>query len=275
MSGARPSGFKQGGGFLNNVDGVITDYEFTTEFPGGGGDKKRKKNGKGDFAPLYMVLSARVDGADEDVTTTLFVGGASDFDISDDGKTITPVEGAGIRANSGLGKFIASMVEHGFDETELPEDEINFEPIIGQRVRFVQVVNKEATEKYGKRKARVGKGEYDRTDLAVSAVYGKADRKATRVSKKGNGAVAATPGRGKKQDEDVTELATATLLEILAANKGSIDKARLPNKVTLALVKHPQRDEVRRLVYSDEFLATEQGWTYDQSSKTQTIELAE
>jgi hypothetical protein len=270
MSGARPSGFKQGGGFLNDVDGVITGYEFTDVFPGG--DTRRQK--KGDFRSLHFVLSARVDGAAEDVTTTLFAGSADDFEISENGKTITPVDDAGVRANSGLGKFIASMVEHGFPEEDLPEDEINFEPIIDQRVRFAQVVNEGATKKYGKRKAKVGKGEYDRTDLVVSAVYGEAETKRTGRSSSAGKPNGLLPKSSKKSTDDVAGLATSTLLDILAANDGELAKSKLPNKVTLALMKHPLREEVRRLIYSDEFLSMEAGWTYDQTSKTQLIELA-
>ena len=62
MAGARPSSFKAGGGFLNNVDGVIVNYEFTTEFPGSSGRASKKKS---DFSPLYCVLSAQIDGADD------------------------------------------------------------------------------------------------------------------------------------------------------------------------------------------------------------------
>ncbi len=79
MAGARPSSFKAGGGFLNNVDGVIADYEFTGEFPGGGGKKPGKKGS--DFNPLYFLLTVQVDGADDPSTTTLFVGSADDFEI--------------------------------------------------------------------------------------------------------------------------------------------------------------------------------------------------
>jgi hypothetical protein len=80
--GARPSAFrKSGGGFLNQVDGVIAGYEFTDEF-NGVAFVPGKVAGKDKFHSLYCVLSARVDGAEEDVTTTLFVGGADDFEVS-------------------------------------------------------------------------------------------------------------------------------------------------------------------------------------------------
>src|SRR5213593_1624882 len=87
--GARPSSFKKGGGFLNNVDGTFKGYQFTDEFNGEPFNPKAKgKDGKPRFHSLYFVPSVRVDGADEDVTTTMFVGGFDDWNVSNDGLTI-------------------------------------------------------------------------------------------------------------------------------------------------------------------------------------------
>ena len=287
MAGARPSAFRKGGGFLNDVDGEITNYEFTTEFPGGGGKRKSKS----DFNALYSVLSVRVDGADEDVETTFFVGSADEWEISDDGKTLT---GDGnLQSTIGWGLFIASLVEHGFPENDLPEDEVNFEAIIGWRVRFVQQTNERATAKYGKRKAKKGKGEYDRTDVVVSQVYDQQAAKGSRskATTRPTGARSATSSRatavtpttsrssskpnGRVKEVDLTDDADALLIEILEGKDGEIKRKGLTMEVTKRRMKDPNRDALRDLIFSDDYLtgAEERGLIgYDQ--KTQTVTAA-
>lgn len=277
--GARPSSFKKGGGFLNNVDGVITGYEFTTEFPGG---NKQKKGKNPDFTPLYMILSARVDGADEDVQTTLNAGNADNFEISDEGLTLVPVEeGFELSANSGVGKFITSLVEAGFPETNLPEDEINFEAIIGTRVRFVQETNVEATKKYGKRKSKDGKREYDRQDLKVSNVLALPSASKTNGKAATGTSPAKTTGKAGRaaSGPDVSELTASTIMDILGETEdGSIAKSKLKFKIMQVFgAKHPNRDlrdDVLKMAFDDEFLAGLDGVIYNASDKTQTIRLA-
>lgn len=277
--GSRPSGFKKGGGFLNGVDGVLKDYQFTTEWPGAEDNQRSRKKGDSDFNPLYFVLTVRVDGADEDVTNTLFAGSSDDFTISDDGKTLDPVDdNVGFRSTSPFGKFIVSLVEHGFPEKNLPDDgePVNYEPILGWRVRFVQVASLGRDGKVKRKKAKDGK-EYDVTDTQVSEVYGPVDTKAsskqvTASAVKGK----PTKANGKATDVDFDEMATETLLAILEEAGGSIMKSKLPGKIALKLgAKNPHREEVRRLIYSDDFLTTENGWSYDVADKKQTITLDE
>ena len=127
--GARPSSFKKSGGFLNGVDGVISGYQFTDEFNGvafvAGKDPKTKKER---FHSLYTVLSVRVDGADEDVTTTLFTGGADDFEVTDDGHTLSPIEeGRELGANTPFAKLVVSLVEAGFPESRSEERRVGKE----------------------------------------------------------------------------------------------------------------------------------------------------
>ena len=286
MAGARPSAFRKGGGFLNDVDGVITGYQFTTEFNGKAG--KRNKNG---FLSLYAALSVRVDGSDEDVTTHLFVGSADDWEISDDGLTLTPAEGkdgeplnVNLNGKAGFGLFIASLVDKGFPETNLSETETNFEPIIGWRVRFAQQVNEASNKKSGKRKDKKTGKEYDRTDVVVSQVYGPAQ------GNKGAGKSTARPtgktttsrsskpagkSNGKIQESDLTEDADTVLLEILGDKDGEVARRSLSIEVTKRRMKDPNRDAIRELIYSEGYLtsAEERGLIgFDQ--KTQTISAA-
>lgn len=289
MAGARPSGFKQSGGFLNNVDGAIVDYDFTTVFPGKDGKPAKKAKGQPDFGEkVYMVLSVQQDGSEELKTTTLSAGSAEFFEISEDGKTLTAPDGGPVSmsASCAVAKFIGSLIDAGFPETSLSDDEdsINFEPIIGTRVRFLQVVNEQTTKEYGKKVDKKTGKSYDRKNLTVSDVLSLPGEQQT--SKTTKGVKAAPTGKGKPVTAakgkangavkvDLEELAAETLLAILADNDGTIDKSKLPAKIAMKLgAKHPHKDDVRKLIYSDAFLETENGWSYDGSSKAQTISLS-
>ena len=281
--GARPSSFRKGGGFLNGVDAVITGYQFTDEFNGEpfrpGKDPKTKKER---FHALYYVLSARVDGADEDVTTTLFVGGADDWEVSEDGYVISPTEdGRQLGGGTSFAKLLNSLVQPldgnpGFPEDRLPDEEFDFRPIIGTRVRFVQRKDEEATKKLGKRKGKDGK-EYDRQDLLVETVY-----ELPTVESKSNGKAAKPTGKGKGKgvvaaleapEASLEDLAKETLLEILAdAKDGKIVKNKLSMEVLKRLMKHPNREDVRTLVFSDDFLRQQDGWTFDRAKGIVAVE---
>lgn len=266
--GARPSSFKKGGGFLNNVDGVIAGYQFTDEFNGvaftPGRDPKTKKE---KFHSLYAVLSARIDGADEDITTTLFVGAFDDFDISEDGHVLTPVEdGRELGAGTSWAKFITSLVEAGFPEGNLPEDSIDFSSIIGTRVRFKQQTDVEGTKRLGKRKDKKTGKEYDRQDLIVETVYDLPGSKPATAGKgkakpaaAAAGKVKAKPAAAETEEDgvDIQELSGTTLVAVLEANDGTIAKAKLGLQILKQLgTKHPQREDVRAFLADDANLAT-------------------
>lgn len=264
MAGARPSTFKKSGGFLNNVDGLIADYEFTTDRPGGGEGKAKKGS---DFIPLYFRLSARVDGADEDDQTSIFVGGSTDFEISDDGKTITPTDkDGGLRDNSDLSFFINSLVVAGFPEANLSEDEINFESIVGTRVRFIQERDEEATKRLGKRKSKDGKKEYDRTRLAISKVY----------ALPGKGAGKSKAKAADADDDVVAETAVEVVKAILEAQKdNAISKDKLSVVVLQKMLKHKQKalkDEVREWLSDDDNLSGIEGVSYNAKKEVLTLD---
>lgn len=264
--GSRPSSFKKGGGFLKGVDGVITGYQFTDEFNGQAfvpGNKPGTKEPK--FHSLYMLITAKVDGADEEVNSTLFAGGFDDFEVSEDGLTLTMADGGpcALGGNTGVAKFIASLCDGGFPESNFSDDEesVNFEPMIGTRVRFDQRTDKETTAKKGQRKDKKTGKMYDRQDLVVDTVYdlpgavAKTNGKAATPAK---GAVKPVNGKSAKPAViDLKELAGAALVEILEAAGGKITKQKLSMKtLTTPMLKgNDRRDDVREWLFDDDNLA--------------------
>ena len=299
--GARPSQYKKSGGFLNNVDGVITGYLFTDEFNGEpfrpGRDPKTKKE---KFHSLFTVLSVRVDGADEDVTTTLFTGGWDDFNISEDGQTIwdaeyetedeanaaeqeKPGSTRQIGANTAIAKFMTSLVrpvddpDNGFPEERLSDgSSTNFEPIIGTRLRFVQ--REDESMKGKKRKGKDGK-EYSYQNVLASTVYSlpgaeqevakpATAKKATAPAKPAKPVVAGKPAKsGGNGKVDIAALAQTTLEAILGEAAGNtVKKTALGMKVLQKLMKQPkEREEVREWLFNDQNLAGIEGVVYDKA----------
>ena len=283
---ARQSSFKKGGGFLNDVDGVITGYAFSDEFNGKAfepGKFKDNKTNKMVDKPhsLNCALSVRVDGADDDITTTLRV--AKDFDawtVSDDGHTLTPTEDANLGGSSAWGKFILSWETASgqgaeaetIDGRPAEANEFNYEPIIGSRVRFIQqdysAAELASIKKLGaseKRKGKDGK-EYSRQSLVVEQVYELA-QVATKTNGKTKPVVAkpgAKPVKGKpappvpvEADEpEIPELAGEALVEMLTKAGKPLQKAKLSmlTLTTPSLKGKAYRDDVRTWLFDDDNL---------------------
>ena len=282
----RLSGFKKGGGFLNNVDGVITGYKWSDTPPGDG-----EKSSKGDFTPLFFVLSARPDGADEDVTTSLFVGDADLFEISEDGLTLEPLkEGAGLKEGTSFYTFLESLITAGFPETNFVDDPaiINFEPMIGTRVTFVQIKDTKGMEraaaKYktsngkfnekGQRKDKKTGKFYDLSSPGVSAVLALPGADGPKASKgAAKGAKASTKAKDEPETDDMNDEAVEALMGVLEDADGSIARAKLTVAISKKVgLKNPNREALRKLTFSEDFLATEQGWSYDKKKQTITAE---
>ena len=284
MANARHATLSEGGGGkFNNVDGVITAYEFTTVHPFA---KEGNQRSRSDFSPLYGVLTAQMDGAKEADVDVLLVGSADDFEISDEGKTITPVEeGRSVWAKGQWGKFIASLEKLGCETENADYDEnvFNYEPIVGRRVRFQQ---EQQFDKGGKLKKRMGKGrdgtprEYNDTTTIVVADYGMAPsiQKGARKGPPFTTAARASKPNGAAKEVDLTDTADEALVGLLDKFGGSAPKAKLVSAPAQLFLKKnfPENsDELRKIIYDDDYLndAVKRGVVskYKQSDKLQTL----
>jgi hypothetical protein len=260
--GSRPSQFKRGGGFLNGVDGVITGYRFTDEFNGVAfvpGKKAGSKDEK--FHTLFCEVSVRVDGATEDVNQHLFVGGYDDYEISEDGLTLTDPSGGecNIGEKTGAAIFFKSVVDGGFPEDRLSDDPntVNFEPIIGSRVKFVQRKDEESTRKLGKRLDKKTGKSYDRTNLVVDTVYETPDAAPKAAAK-------AAPAKGKAAAPaviDIDSIAGQAVVEIVTRlGKPTEIKAFTMESLKSSVLKtaeaKPHVTAIRKRIMEAEFLTS-------------------
>ena len=261
MAGARPSQYKRGGNRIFTGDATILDYTIDDTFNGKPYDPKPDPvTKKSRFHWYYLHLTARFDGADAPAEKSFTIAGADYW--ATDGKTLVPnTEGESLLANGGWQILMDSLVAAGFDENLLSETEVNYEPIIGARVRFGSRKN-ERLAKAGKKQLNKKTGKsYDYEDIVVEQFYGfEAAKEAAKP------AAAKTSGNGKANGQDLTALADATLAAILAEKGGSAKKSSLSLAVLQQLTQHPQRDDVRKKLGDDAFLAREQGWQYDKQT---------
>lgn len=253
-----------GGGFLNNVDGAITGYEFTN---------KNVKGEKGKW--IYFVPTIQQDGASDEVTQHFFMGDDEQYDVSKDGQTITSEDGVTVGKTVPFTLLIDSMIENGFDESTLPDlaggDDLELSVLVGQRFRFVQVVDEKATKDLGKRKGtgkHKGK-EFNRTNTIVSKCYGAVDAPA-----KGKAGKAAPAGKKGKQTEedDLTTEAQDVLKDLLDGVKdNTLPYSKLSMALTKKLMKNDNGEAIRKKILDEDFLGTEEGWSYD--SKKEVVSL--
>jgi hypothetical protein len=282
--GARPStNRKAGGGFLNGTDGKWVGYRWTDEFNSVPFKPGKKADGTGPkFHALQFEIAVRVDGADANITQNLFAGCYDDYEVSEDGLTLTAIDGGqcSISASSAAGKYMATLVNPTGGDTGFPEerfsddnDSINYEVALGTRVRFGQQAEYDKAGKPKMRLVKTGKfagKTFPVTTTIIEQVY---DLPAVKAGK--SAGKAATKGSNGKAagGSDVTALATATLLSILESNNGSIAKAKLNMRVVKALLGNPASDSVRKLLNSDTFYAEVDGVEYNE--ETSTISLSE
>ena len=253
-----------GGGFLNNVWSTIKGYKFTNDFP--------SENAKADEeTKLYMILTVREDGAEEDTETTLNGGGGEYFEISEDGQVISSVDEDRVPklwSESGIFKFIDSLLDSDFPEARLGNTEetkvFDFRGMVGTRIYTEQkavVVDGKPLKRKVKKGKFAGK-EFPVTNLVVTkigelpAVKGAAATKATSAVKK------ATNGSGKALPAAAADFSAADefLTNLLAdAKDNTLETKAISLAVTRKAAKlkmqEDQREPIRLTLIDPAYLA--------------------
>lgn len=290
MPSARLSSFKGGGGILRDQDGVILDIRFTPDNPLAG--KGTPKPGqpvqkKSDFKSLFAVLYIRPDGSEQTIEQPVWVGDATQFEISEDGRAL--LGDAPLSKSSGWFTFLESLVAHEFDETQFPDDDPNvadYSALRGARCRFGWQKNTKATEKYGQKvSSKDPKKKYDREDLVVVNYYGQVDVEDIEVAAKSPvaGKTAARPNAGaakapvKKSAAPVVDVKTAASEQIILAVNAAKDKTITKAKLSVKLLTQMQtadpalRSSVRDFALKGENLGDIEGIDYNAETETLTL----
>lgn len=291
-----------GGGYLNGKTGRINSTELeATKFEGG-------KNDEG-YSKVSLVLDITQEGADDSVKQYLDLGFLPDgAKISKDKKSVVCEDDAPFRDDTEGIRFISSMVENGFPESDIAEGAgKRFDMIDGQRVVFMREkdrdqqirVGKSRLLKKGKKnptedeafeagKREVTKGEhkgkkFDLDVLLVSKVLGADEGKG---DKKTSSKTSAKKTSAKESEgDDETELDDDRKDEVLRAlltdaKDNTIPRKKIQGAITTWAVENdiekPERDALAEALFDEDYLAeaADRGvCTYDTDEDKQPIVL--
>ena len=280
----RPGSGKTSGGYLDGVAGVIKDAVYEA------GKKGKNKNG-GDWTAISVKLTIQPDGSKE---TTQYLragflnGGQT---ISADGRSIVGGEKYEIDLSQQFGKFAMTAVYVDGDENNVREavdakvgDSRSLNFIIGMRVTFKRIQDREATIEAGRAKLSKNatpaqikaltdeqcieagkqpgkKGTPNETkkfmldQLLVGEFHGYTDVAAPATTKKASSSKADKPAAAAVD----TAAADAALIAVLTAAGGQIERPKFsPAYLRYAAQQNwttDQREPIRKLLISDAYVA--------------------
>lgn len=280
--------FKKAGG---SFAGTLTELTF---------DVKEWKDGKKPYHTISAKLVIEKDGAEgptEQYLPAGFIYPKDGQGVSDDGTVLEG--GAQVAEDSEFARFVQSAIDKGIPEADLLDDEgngTNFQALVGNRYEFGREMNKEKQLASGRKKLGVkaktaseeeilkaGRQQdkkdktkfYNHSFLVVSSVLGVAEEAAPATKKTAAPKSAAAKGgkangaaKSKKDVEaDYTE-ADSVLTDLLAdAKNNTIAKTSISSLIVRKALAddmdNDTRDNLRKLIGSDDFLKREAGWSFD------------
>lgn len=260
-----PTTFKAGGGLFDDVDATIKKVRYSADAPEG----YTAQNGN----PIFANLTILIDGAEDEVTQSISLGGKSgdNFTVINDGEGLEPQnDDAGISDKSKWAMLIASLVNEGFPGDRLESEDFTPVPMEGCRVHFNRVPTGFSATFGQKRKGKDGK-EYEDTALVVTKLHSLPEE-ATATGKKAAGKATATKGgaaaQKKAAESDLEDQARTALIDILAAKDAPIKRQDITLLANKALMKDTNRTALVKLMFSEEFLSSADGVTYDKRKGT-------
>lgn len=241
MSIFKPSNFSEGGGLLNDANVTVKDAAIVLW----------DYQGKGPLTPAIKFVFA-VEGEENPVEQYWSVGKASDWQPSEDGKTLVPIgKSTQLVQSSNGGILLASIVNAGFPEDKITDDITCF---VGMQGHVIRVP---APQRTGIVKTPRADGKsFDDTILVFDKITAFPWEKKGKSSK-GGGAKAAAAG-----GEDVETEAVGVMLTILAENPDGVLKSKLPALAFKAAGGSPNKNAIVRLLFRDDFLSSRGEWTF-------------
>jgi len=251
-----PDSFVEGGGLIDDVDVTFKEVSF----------EMFDYNGKSAPAPAMKVV---LDVAGDEMTQYYSMGTAKDWIPSEDGKQLLSVGSAtSIRLSSNGGIFLKSMVDAGFPGDKLGDD---ISILTGLQAHMIQVPEPQRslkkTKEQEEKEAKFG----PKTILVVSAINRLPWEKSTPAGAKGKAKpaagtkpAAAKPAAAKTEAAaeggGVQDKATEFILGVLA-EAGTVMKKELPAKIFAQFKDDPDKNEMVKTVFSDDFLSAGP-WSY-------------
>lgn len=211
-------------------------------------------NGKVVVPVPALKVSMEVEGIDEPVDQYFSAGSGKDWEPSKDGTKLVSIGSAkGINKTSNFGILMLSLIEANFPKDKIGEDCTVFE---GMKCHMIRVA---APKREGIVKAPRADGKvYEDQNLIVDSIISLPwDKKG-----KATGKTAAQGKETTKPAGDAADKAQTVVMEILGANPKGLDKKKLAGAVFNALKADPDRNEIVKLVYDEEFLGGGP-WTYE------------
>jgi len=249
MSLLNPKGFSEGGGLLDDINATVKEARFEIF----------DYQGKGNAAPSARFTLSLEDGSE--VSQNWSCGKATDWTPSEDGKTLVAIGRAtSLNRQSNVALLLESIVNSGFPEDRIGDDITIFE---GMEAHFVRVP---APERKGLTKRTDAQGNViEQTVLVVDKIIKLPWEKKASAPKgqaKAPASAPKAPARAAAEGEDLTEVASAAVLEILAENPDGVAKAQLPALLFKKLASHPKKAQIMQVAFKNEFLSSG-SWTYD------------
>jgi hypothetical protein len=234
----KPSSFVEGGALLDDVNLVIQRARFIL------GDYDGKMMEK---VPMLDLLVATEDG--EEHHQFYSVGGSSDFAPDDTGKGLNKIGSkSSLTKSSNFALFMAALVEAGFDEGKVDDNDISF--LEGVRAHFLR--------KAVKREGLENKKGKDNTVLVIDKLL-----EAKKSAGKGKAATGSAKSAAKADDGELREDVAALLLEVLSEQDNSaIAKKNILGKILPRIKDNPAKKDIIALATNDEFIGSREEWTY-------------
>lgn len=247
-----PDSFVEGGGLIDDVDVTFKNCRF----------ELFDYNGKAEPVPALKLV---LDVAGEDMTQYYSMGSTKDWIPGEDGKQLLSVGSAtSIRLSSNGGVLLVSLVNAGFPADKLGDDISILE---GLQCHMIQVPEPTRNMKKTKDQEEKEKKFGPKTILIVSEVQvlpWEKKKPAGAGTTKPKGAPAKPKAASKPAAEeggDIEAKSTEFILEVLA-EAGTITKKELPAKIFALRKDDPDKNEMIKLVFKDEFLSAGP-WNYD------------
>ena len=204
------------------------------------------------------VLEAKFDYNDEEITGRYTCG--KSLMPSSDGKGFESVsEGVtGLPDSSNAFMFMASLVNAGFPVDKLGKD-LSIADGTGVHVNSVPVPERE----------NLAGNTKDKTIMIVTKINSlpwekkKGGTKGKSTTKTSGGPSATNDVKPPASDNATEGVVVAALITALASKPEGIPKASIIQSVLPYLPEGPERTPALRMILSDEFLKTNQGWMYE------------